>query len=542
MIAFVKGSCIMGLYCMYLRKSRADIDAEKKGETETLARHERQLLDISENRGYKIVKIFREVVSGETIAARPEMQKMLTEVREGRYEGVLVMEVERLARGDTIDQGVVAKAFQYSGTKIITPIKTYDPCNEFDEEYFEFGLFMSRREYKAINRRMQRGRAVSAGEGKFVGNRPPYGYRRKKLENEKGFTLEPLPDQAAIVQLIFNWYVNGVENEKGKLEYLGAMRIAEMLNKMQIATQTGGNWSASGIYAILTNPVYIGKIRWKYRPCQKIWKEGEMYTSRRTAKNGEYLYTDGRHPAIVETQLYQRVQNRLHRREQACYGKEKIMQNPLSGLLYCAICGKKMCRKPLKNSEMVVCRTKECNNVGGDLHCIEAKIWEWLQQWLGAYQICTPKEPEKITGTILQNNDLSHLQKRGEMLEGQLEQVYSLLEQGVYTVSEFQSRKEYLERQKQIWRQAEDLWKNITAKSSVNQNQRKVSLYELYCMAEKAEDKNRLLKLLIERVEYEKTESTRWHNTRDTFSLKIYPRIPEWKDNAEQQNFEGLYQ
>ena len=50
------------------------------------------------------------------------------------------MEVERLARGETIDQGDVAQAFQYSDTKIITPLKTYDPTNEYDEEYFEFGV------------------------------------------------------------------------------------------------------------------------------------------------------------------------------------------------------------------------------------------------------------------------------------------------------------------------------------------------------------------------------------------------------------------
>lgn len=43
------------------------------------------------------------------------------------WKGVLVVEVERLARGETMDQGIVAKAFKISDTKIITPMKTYDP-------------------------------------------------------------------------------------------------------------------------------------------------------------------------------------------------------------------------------------------------------------------------------------------------------------------------------------------------------------------------------------------------------------------------------
>lgn len=92
------------------------------------------------------------------------MQELLFQVEKKLWNGVFVIEVERLARGDTVDQGVVARTFKYSKTKIITPIKIYDPCDEFDEEYFEFGLFMSRREYKVINRRLQRGRLSSVRE------------------------------------------------------------------------------------------------------------------------------------------------------------------------------------------------------------------------------------------------------------------------------------------------------------------------------------------------------------------------------------------
>ena len=66
------------------------------------------------------------------------MQKLLLDVRQGKWKGVLVVEVERLARGETMDQGIVSKAFKVSNTKIITPMKTYYPNDEFDEEYFEF--------------------------------------------------------------------------------------------------------------------------------------------------------------------------------------------------------------------------------------------------------------------------------------------------------------------------------------------------------------------------------------------------------------------
>lgn len=146
----------MKRYFMYLRKSRKDVELELKGEGETLARHEQILTDLYQKMGIRKgqVDIFREIVSGESIASRPVIQEVLQLVEQGIYEGGFVVEVERLARGNTLDQGIVSNAFQYSNTKIITPLKIYDPCNEYDQEYFEFGLFMSRREYKTITRRL----------------------------------------------------------------------------------------------------------------------------------------------------------------------------------------------------------------------------------------------------------------------------------------------------------------------------------------------------------------------------------------------------
>ena len=73
----------------------------------------------------------------------------------------------------------------------------------------EFKTFMSRREYKVINRRLQRGKLAAAKEGKWVPCRAPYGYRRIKLKNEKGWSLEPVEEEADVVRLIFQLYTWG---------------------------------------------------------------------------------------------------------------------------------------------------------------------------------------------------------------------------------------------------------------------------------------------------------------------------------------------
>ena len=232
-----------GRYAIYLRKSRADIEAEEKGEGETLKRHENVLMDLAKKYELTIAKIYREIVSGESVETRPAVQELLRDVESGKWDGVLVVEIERLARGDTMDQGRIAKAFKFSNTKIITPTKIYNPNDEFDEEYFEFSLFMSRREYKTINRRLQRGRLSSVKEGKYVGSIAPYGYDRAKIAKDKGFTLVK-NNEAPVVKKMFELYAHNNLSISG---------VARYLNEAGFTPRKAREWNNSTIKDILNN-------------------------------------------------------------------------------------------------------------------------------------------------------------------------------------------------------------------------------------------------------------------------------------------------
>ena len=72
-------------YAMYLRKSRKDAVGESV--EETLARHEQRLQQLAQQQGLVIGTVYREVVSGDSIAARPEMQRLLQAVQRGQYQG-----------------------------------------------------------------------------------------------------------------------------------------------------------------------------------------------------------------------------------------------------------------------------------------------------------------------------------------------------------------------------------------------------------------------------------------------------------------------
>ena len=147
---------------LYLRKSRME---EGLDTSEVLARHQKALLDYAQAHGIHILEIYPEVVSGESLYARPQMLRLLQDVEDGRYDCVLCMDLDRLSRGRMKDQGIILDAFKDSETLIVTPEKVYNLSDEIDEEYAELKTFLSRREYKLINKRLRRGLQQTIEDG-----------------------------------------------------------------------------------------------------------------------------------------------------------------------------------------------------------------------------------------------------------------------------------------------------------------------------------------------------------------------------------------
>lgn len=523
-------------YCMYLRKSRADLEAEARGEGETLARHERALLELARQKKISIDHIYREVKTGDSIAVRPEMQKLLAAVAEGEWTGALVMDIDRLARGDTMDQGIVASTFKYSATKIITPGKTYDPTNEFDEDYFEYGLFMSRNEYKAIRRRMQRGRVASVREGKFAGNRPPYGYGRKKLEHEKGFILVPNPDQAPIVKMIFDLYAHGERQQDGSMEKIGISRIVRKLNEMQIPPQRGKVWVNATLQQMMRNPVYIGKIRWNSRPVRKKMVGGEIVKERPRANPENWILSDGRHKPLIDRETWDTAQQRLGENPSHPAPRDREIKNPLAGLVVCGKCGRRMIRRPYTNKnypDTLMCPATACDNVSCALDLVEDKILKALQQWLAEYRLSfgmQRKAPSANQSNM--KGTLRAVQGELKKLEKQRNHIYDLLEQGVYTTDVFLERSRSVEEKiSKASDSIKQITQNIEKEKRTKQSQKIIiprteQVLSEYPNAQTPAEKNELLKSVLDKVVYTKTVNGRWHGRPDDFDIVLYPKLP----------------
>ncbi|MBX6396245.1 MAG: recombinase family protein, partial [Alicyclobacillaceae bacterium] len=305
---------------IYLRKSRADMEAEARGEGETLAKHRKALSEIAKKYGYTIDHVYEEIVSGERISDRPEMQKLLESVKNGKYSAVLCMDIDRLGRGNLVDQGTIYEAFKSSKTFIITPRKVYDLEDEYDEEWTEFEAFMARRELKIITRRLQRGRRLSAREGKWVGKKPPYGYVRD--ENHR---LHPDPDTAPIVRMIYEMRAQG----------MGRYKIARKLGDLGVPSPSGRpRWESVTVRDILDNEVYIGRIVWGQ---YKHFKDENGRKRKIKLPRDQWIVVENAHEPIIDLELWGKVQKMndvMNPRTKIDYS----LKNPLAGLIHCALC------------------------------------------------------------------------------------------------------------------------------------------------------------------------------------------------------------
>lgn len=505
----------MERYLMYLRKSRMDTDFEEVSIAETLSRHKTTLEKFCKTKRLNVVEVLEEVVSGESLAARPQMMRLLELVSTGSYAGVVCMDIERLSRGSSMESGYIMQILQVNGCKIVTPGKTYDLQNESDEQFTDMKFMFSRYELKTITKRLVRGRNQSASEGKFMGSMAPYGYMAYKLPGEKGNSLMIVPEEAKVVQMIFDMY--------GK-QGIGYNTIAYKLNQMHIPSRVG-EWGQTSIANIINNEVYLGKIRWRKEPVKRVVKDGML--AKKRVQNDDYELYDGRHEAIITEEQWACAKAAQAKRNHPPTHKERHLQNPFASILYCEKCGAIMKRKVPKKSRTCIpwyqCPTRGCDCKMIKCETVEKSIRDAMEEWLNNYIIQINSDQQPAEDPIAAALTAVRGQLAG--LQLQQENICEYLEKGIYTVEMFSKRNASLAKEiKQLQTSEADLLrqqsegdeKKRTSSQLIPTAQHILEHYSLLSV----EEKNRLWKLVLKKATVYRTQD-------DELMIHIYPNLPQ---------------
>ncbi|MDP4179060.1 MAG: recombinase family protein [Bacillota bacterium] len=500
----------MNKVCIYLRKSRADEELEKTNEGETLAKHKKALLKFAKEKGLEIAEIKEEIVSGDSLFFRPKMLELLKEVEAKTYDGVLVMDIDRLGRGGMKDQGIILDAFKESNTKIITPTKTYDLSNELDEEMTEFKTFFSRRELKVINKRMQGGRIRSVEDGNYIATNAPYGYDIAFINKNRTLIQNPIECEA--VKIIFKMYIEGS----------GAGMIAKHLNSLGYRTRAGREFERSSIIFMLKNSVYIGMVTWKKKEIKKS-KDPNKIKDVCTRDKSEWIVVKGKHEPIVDEDTFNKVQEILGGKYHVPYKTTNGAANPLAGIIICGFCGSKMVlRKYGDRKPHIICN--KCKNKSSRFDYIEKAIIESLENYLIDLDTKVEKDNNNNNEDLsFYTNQLELFKKEYKTLESQNLQLFDLLEQKVYSAETFIMRSNYIaERLNNIKNEIDKIKEIIETQKKPDDT--KIILknaINIYKESKNISLKNEVLKGVLIKVEYTKLKEQK----NDDFNIQLFPRF-----------------
>lgn len=489
-----------GLFALYLRRSRADIEREKFEKFDTLKSHEQELTKSAKAQGIILdTPYYKELASGEHIADRPVFQELMQKVSDGKYQGIMVHEISRLGRGEPREYGHILFTIKSLGIKIATLYRVFDPSNPDDYRQIKTEMFLSNMEFDNIVWRLDRGSKTKAEMGCFIKPTPPFGYDRYKRPQDGYWSLIPNSD-APLVKQIFDYAAEG-----RSLGY-----IARTLNESGIRTPTGKYWTASRIRTIITNPHYKGFIRYGYYKRKEVPSEGYK-TKKIYSFNNNCILVKGLHEGIVSDEEWEKANSFLN---SSPVKKDRELKNPLAGLLVCKKCGHPMVRflNKVRSNGNLIEHYRHPQFNGCKMHGSRMSIVIDL--------LCDAlKEVSSDLEVKIQNDHKDNTQELKESLEAQLsiienktKKIMELYFSDAIPVEEVKEmRLEADRRKKQLEEELSKLSKPKKTPKEI-----RLSIHKAIDLLKdenvSAEVKNSFLKSFISKIEYENTAERNDHS------------------------------
>lgn len=284
---------------------------------------------ITNNSEWKMAGIYAdEGITGTSMKHRDDFKRMLRACREGRIDLILCKSVSRFGR-NSVDVLRTIRSLRERNIGVIFEKEGVDTRTMNSELILAFLSAFSQSESESIRENIIRGLQMAYAQGTVTLRSDVFGFRKGKDDQ-----VEIDPQQAEVVRNIFQWFLDGSSIND----------IAQKLKSQKILSPKGKDtWSLATLRGILSNEKYKGDVLLQktYRP--------SLFSEKSLVNNGELpkYYISGVLPQIVETQIFDRVQEELARRNAIRPASEKCKtpfgrysgKYALSALVVCGRCG-----------------------------------------------------------------------------------------------------------------------------------------------------------------------------------------------------------
>ena len=488
------------IWILYLRKSRQD-DPNETVE-EVLAKHEIQLQEWAERElGHRIPEeyIYREIVSGERISDRKELQKVLRMIESNEVAGIICKDAPRLSRGDLLDCGTLITTLQFTSTLVATPMMVYNIEDKMERRFFQDELLRGSSYLDYVKEVLATGREVAVTKrGAFIGSTAPYGYKKVKIG--KLCTLEPHETEADVVRMMYDLYLN---------HNMTFHSIGRKLDSMGIKPRTGICWRDTSIRQIISNHHYDGKVVYGKRKTKTVIEDGKQVRKRkRLVDDDQFTIADGQHPALIDHETCVKANEKRTNNPRII--KDLKLSNPLAGVLVCAKCGKAMKKAPYTHADDRYCCTyhnPQCMKSIKVSEVVNAVTIALEESELPALK--AKLDSDQGNSAAIQQKILDGLMKQMAEYKEQEEMQYELLETKKYTPELFEKRNAALrEKMKQCEIQIDETRR--TMPKPVDYAERILALEDAINALKddtlSAEEQNTIIKRIVEKIEIETFE------------------------------------
>ena len=201
----------------------------------------RMIKEYCEKKKYDIIDVYNDAGHSGKDLMRPEMQRLLKDIKSKKIDKLVAIKVDRLTRSN-YDGFWLLNYLEEHDVKLELILEPFDVSTANGEMIYGMNLVFGQRERKEIGARTKRAMEEMAMEH-IHPSKAPYGYTRNK---ETGH-LEIEPIEAEVVKEIF---------ELCKERH--STRNIAIIMKDNNAYLKQGKWKADRVYKILTNSIYIG--------------------------------------------------------------------------------------------------------------------------------------------------------------------------------------------------------------------------------------------------------------------------------------------
>lgn len=296
----------------------------------------REIKEYCERRNLNIIDIYNDAGHSAKDLNRPEMERMLNDIKNGKINLVISMKVDRLTREGYDGQWFLRFCKEHDCGLIFLQ-ENYDVTTPEGEMGYGISLLFGQRERRLISQRTKTAMEEAIRQGKYPG-KCPMGYKKNAFKK-----LEIDVVEAEVIKEVFELYSKGNK----------ALKVAQIMKENNRYLSDNGKWTDSRIMHIISNPIYKGDLLW----------------GRFSRKDNKQLLIENHSPAIVSKELWDSCQRQLDKNKHGNFGKNvhvfhRVVRCPECNELMNSFYTIKKQNKKIKYNYYVRCLNKKCSKKG----------------------------------------------------------------------------------------------------------------------------------------------------------------------------------